>query len=173
MTLYRIVMMASLLLWRVIWEIVGQLNLVLLFPPLSEVIASMGEIFSSSRFQRATVITLQSFIWGMLIAIVAGVALGLLMGRVKAADKLLGMWVNVFVSAPLSALVPIIMILFGFALVISEGVRTALLPHWRQKLTPPARSACSIAYQNRAEMGPLVVFGRLTLRLNPSYNRVN
>jgi NitT/TauT family transport system permease protein len=35
------------------------------------------------------------------------------MGRFNAADKLLGMWVNLFVSAPLSALVPIIMILFG------------------------------------------------------------
>jgi NitT/TauT family transport system permease protein len=35
------------------------------------------------------------------------------MGRVKAADNLLGMWVDVFVSAPLSALVPVLMILFG------------------------------------------------------------
>jgi NitT/TauT family transport system permease protein len=35
------------------------------------------------------------------------------MGRVKAAENLLGMWVNVFVSAPLSALVPVLMILFG------------------------------------------------------------
>ena len=35
------------------------------------------------------------------------------MGRVEAANRLLGMWVNVFVSAPLTALVPILMILFG------------------------------------------------------------
>ena len=36
------------------------------------------------------------------------------MGRVKVADDLLGMWVNIFSSAPLSALVPVLMILFGF-----------------------------------------------------------
>jgi NitT/TauT family transport system permease protein len=36
------------------------------------------------------------------------------MGRVRFADELLGMWVNLFVSAPLSALVPVLMILFGF-----------------------------------------------------------
>ena len=48
------------------------------------------------------------------IAIAAGVPLGVLMGRIGAVDRLLGMWVNVFVSAPLTALVPIIMILFGF-----------------------------------------------------------
>jgi len=32
---------------------------------------------------------------------------------VRAAENLLGMWVNVFASAPLSALVPVLMILFG------------------------------------------------------------
>ena len=32
----------------------------------------------------------------------------------KVADDLLGMWVNIFSSAPLSALVPVLMILFGF-----------------------------------------------------------
>jgi NitT/TauT family transport system permease protein len=46
-------------------------------------------------------------------AIAVGVSLGVLMGRVVAADRLLGMWVNLFVSAPLSALVPVLMILFG------------------------------------------------------------
>ena len=36
------------------------------------------------------------------------------MGRFKVADELLGLWVNIFLSAPLTALVPVIMILFGF-----------------------------------------------------------
>ena len=35
-------------------------------------------------------------------------------GPVKIADDLLGMWVNIFSSAPLSAIVPVLMILFGF-----------------------------------------------------------
>ena len=30
------------------------------------------------------------------------------MGRFKVADELLGMWVNLFLSAPLTALVPVI-----------------------------------------------------------------
>ncbi len=49
----------------------------------------------------------------MAFAIVVGVVLGVLMGRVPAIDNLLGIWVNIFVSAPLSALVPVLMILFG------------------------------------------------------------
>jgi NitT/TauT family transport system permease protein len=113
---YRIPMMASLLLWAVIWEIVGRFELVMLFPPLSEVIMAMGDILPTGKFQRAAVDTLHAYGLGMALAIVCGVLLGLLMGRVEAADRLLGIWVNVFVSAPLSALVPVIMILFGMGM---------------------------------------------------------
>ncbi len=110
---YRLPMMSSLILWCLVWEIVGRAELVLLFPPFSGVIASLGELLLSPKFHAATRTTLSTFCIGMALAIVAGVALGVLMGRVKAAENLLGMWVNVFASAPLSALVPVLMILFG------------------------------------------------------------
>jgi NitT/TauT family transport system permease protein len=110
---YRVPMMASLLIWCVAWEIVGRLGLVFLLPPFSDVLTAMGELFARPSFWDATVVTLRSFALGMIFAILVGVPLGILMGRSKTADRLLGMWVNVFVSAPLSALVPILMILFG------------------------------------------------------------
>jgi NitT/TauT family transport system permease protein len=110
---YRLPMMSSLLVWCLIWEIVGQLGLMFLIPPLSSVFVAMIELVQTRQFLTATAVTLQSFIVGMALAIIVGVALGVLMGRFRAADRLLGMWVNLFVSAPLSALVPILMILFG------------------------------------------------------------
>jgi NitT/TauT family transport system permease protein len=110
---YRLPMMSSLILWCLVWEIVGRAELVLLFPPFSGVVAALGELVLSTKFQAATVTTLWTFCTGMALAIVAGIALGVLMGRVKAADNLLGMWVNVFASAPLTALIPVLMILFG------------------------------------------------------------
>lgn len=110
---YRIPMMASLIVWCLLWEVVGRLDLVFLLPPFSDVLASVVELVQSGKFQQATVTTLRSFVLGMTLAVVVGVPLGILMGRVAAADNLLGMWVNVFVSAPLSALVPVLMILFG------------------------------------------------------------
>jgi NitT/TauT family transport system permease protein len=110
---YRLPMMSSLILWCLVWEIVGRTELVLLFPPFSGVIASLIELVQTPQFLAASWTTLSTFCIGMVLAIVAGVALGVLMGRVKAAENLLGMWVNVFSSAPLSALVPVLMILFG------------------------------------------------------------
>jgi NitT/TauT family transport system permease protein len=89
------------------------MELVLLFPPFSGVVAALFDLVHSQKFWTATGITIRAFGIGMVLAVVVGVPLGILMGRVKAAENLLGMWVNVFVSAPLSALVPVLMILFG------------------------------------------------------------
>ena len=106
-------MMASLLVWIVLWEIVGRFGLVFLLPPFSEVLGAMGELFATDKFWSGTVSTLRAFAVGMAAAVAVGVPLGVLMGRSAVADRLLGMWVNIFVSAPLSALVPVLMILFG------------------------------------------------------------
>ncbi len=110
---YRVPMMASLLFWCVAWEIVGRADLILMFPPFTSVLAAMGELVQAGNFWTATLSTLKCFALGVGLAILVGVPLGLLMGRVQAADRLLGMWVNLFVSAPLSALVPVLMILCG------------------------------------------------------------
>jgi NitT/TauT family transport system permease protein len=110
---FRLPMMSSLILWCLLWELVGRLELVLLFPPFSGVVAALFELFTLQKFWIATWTTLSTFCIGITLAIMVGVPLGFLMGRVKAAENLLGMWVNVFVSAPLSALVPVLMILFG------------------------------------------------------------
>ena len=111
---YRVPMMASLLVWCVLWEIVGRLDLVFLLPPFSEVLAAAYNLVQLPSWQDATIVTLRTFAIGMALSIAVGIPIGILMGRVKIADELLGMWVNIFSSAPLSAIVPVLMILFGF-----------------------------------------------------------
>ncbi|EAU41697.1 putative transport system permease abc transporter protein [Fulvimarina pelagi HTCC2506] len=110
---YRLPMMSSLIVWVILWEIIGRLELLLLFPPFSEVILALGDVLTSSSFAEAMRITAISYVAGLAIALVVGIALGFLMGLVPTADKMLNMWVNTFLSAPLSALVPVFMILFG------------------------------------------------------------
>jgi NitT/TauT family transport system permease protein len=106
-------MMAALLVWLVLWEIVGRFELLLLFPPFSEVIAAMGDVVTSVSFAEAMRITVLSYVGGLGLAVLVGIPLGFAMGLVPAVDKMLNMWVNTFLSAPLSALVPVFMILFG------------------------------------------------------------
>lgn len=110
---YRIPMMASLIVWALIWEIVGQLDVIFLIPPMSAIIAAGFDLVQTNSWQNATLVTIRSFVIGMALAIGIGVPLGVMMGRVKIIDNIFGLWVNIFVSAPLSALVPVLMILFG------------------------------------------------------------
>jgi NitT/TauT family transport system permease protein len=110
---YRIPMMASLVIWAVLWEIVGQLDVTILLPPLSRVLVRMAEIVPTATFMSALWVTAQAFVIGNVIAILVGVPLGILMGRSELADRIFLPWVNLFLSAPLTALVPVIMVLFG------------------------------------------------------------
>ena len=109
----RVPAVFSLLIWAVLWEVVGQLDLVFIFPPLSSVLVKLFTVAQRSDFHSAALLSLKSFSIGMAIAIVGGMAIGFLMGRSVTANKVLGMWVNIFASAPLSSLVPVLMLLLG------------------------------------------------------------
>jgi NitT/TauT family transport system permease protein len=109
----RIPMMASLLIWASVWEIVGRSGASLVIPPLSRIFTRILEIVPTPTFINALAITGRSFLLGVAIAVLVGVPLGILMGRSRIADRILLPWVNMFLSAPLSALVPVIMVLFG------------------------------------------------------------
>ncbi len=106
----------SLLVWFAIWEIVGQLGLVSLLPPFTEVLAALPEVVGSSTFVEAAWITLQAFLIGMALSFVIGIGVGILMGTSRAVGSVMGMWVNIFESSPLTAVVPALMALLGFGL---------------------------------------------------------
>ncbi len=110
---YRVPPAYSLLIWIALWEIAGRLELAFILPPFSAVVEQLFVLLQRPDFHTAALQTLRSFVIGMVIAIVGGVALGFLMGRNRMANSILGMWVNIFASAPLSSLVPVLMLLFG------------------------------------------------------------
>jgi NitT/TauT family transport system permease protein len=118
MTLFghRVPMAFALLIWFALWEIVGRLDLVFLIPPFTHVVGALPEVITFSRFVEAVTITLQAFLIGMALALVVGIGAGFLMGRIPAIGQLLGMWVNIFESSPMTAIVPALMAILGFGL---------------------------------------------------------
>ena len=113
---YRLPAMSSLIVWGLLWEIVGQSGLTFFVPPLSEVISTLFEVIQTAAFQKAMAETAYAFLAGVFFAIVIGIPVGILMGKNRLLDELLLPWVNVFLSAPLTALVPVLMVLFGFGM---------------------------------------------------------
>lgn len=113
---YELPQSTSLLLWALIWEIVGQLELTFFVPPLSEVVVTLFEVLGTPVFVKALTETAEAFFIGVGAAIVVGIPVGILMGKNRLVDELLLPWVNIFLSAPLTALVPVLMVLFGFGM---------------------------------------------------------
>lgn len=113
---YQLPSMSSLILWAILWEIVGQLELTFFLPPLSAVFSTLMEIGTTKVFLKALTETGYAFFVGTFSAIVVGVPVGILMGKSRLIDELLLPWVNMFLSAPLTALVPVLMVLFGFGM---------------------------------------------------------
>ena len=126
---YRLPGMSSLILWGLLWEAVGQSGMSFFLPPLSEVLATLYEIFGTPAFQKALSETAQAFLAGVFSAVSIGIPVGILMGKNRLIDELLLPWVNIFLSAPLTALVPVLMVLFGFGMK-SIIITTALFAIW-------------------------------------------
>ena len=126
---YRLPGMSSLILWGLLWEVIGRMKLTFFVPPLSEVLATLFEIIQTAAFQKALSETGYAFFAGVAFAVVIGIPVGILMGKNRLLDELLLPWVNVFLSAPLTALVPVLMVLFGFGMK-SIIITTTLFAIW-------------------------------------------
>jgi len=113
---HRIPMVFSLVVWCILWEIIGRLDLISLLPPFTHVVGALFVVVPSADFIEAMTITFQGFAIGMGLALVAGIGIGILMGRIPAVGNLMGMWVNIFESSPLTAIVPALMAILGFGL---------------------------------------------------------
>lgn len=97
----------------VVWEIIGRLELSPAFPPLTEVLASIVEVWPSDRFLGNLKDSLVSVGLSLPPSIILGVVLGLLMGRFRVIEWMFDTYVNIFLSLPLVALIPILFLIFG------------------------------------------------------------
>jgi len=109
----RIPILFSLVIWFVVWELIGRARLSIIIPPVSRVVLAGVTILPTEKFSTAASISLRSFAIGMALALVIGIPVGVVMARVEGVGKILGVWVNIFVSAPISALVPVLMAVVG------------------------------------------------------------
>jgi NitT/TauT family transport system permease protein len=126
---YQLPAMSSLILWAILWELIGRLGLTFFIPPLSEVIRTLISIIGTPVFLKAMRETAYAFLAGVLASIIIGIPVGILMGKNRLLDELLLPWVNIFLSAPLTALVPVLMVLFGFGMK-AIIITTALFAIW-------------------------------------------
>ncbi|MEX2200104.1 MAG: ABC transporter permease [Dongiaceae bacterium] len=106
----------GLLVWIAIWEIAGRSGQLRLLPPFSDVVAAVPTLLADPGFAVDVGESLMALGIGLVLALIVGVPVGVLMARSRPFDKAAGLWVDVFLATPLAALVPALMVLFGFGM---------------------------------------------------------
>lgn len=104
----------SLVVILIIWEVYGRSVNRLLFAPISAIVQAAVEIVGSGELWKYLSISLVVMAQGLGLSILVGVPLGVLMARVRAVDTVLEMYINALYSMPMVAVVPLLVLWFGF-----------------------------------------------------------
>jgi ABC-type nitrate/sulfonate/bicarbonate transport system permease component len=95
------------------WEVIGRSVQSPLLPPLTAILTAWLDLILAKAFQRDLGISLVTMAMGFFVALVSGILLGIIMARYRSVEKLLDPYMNALMSSPVTALVPIIMLIFG------------------------------------------------------------
>ncbi|WP_083507724.1 ABC transporter permease [Aureimonas frigidaquae] len=114
----------ALLALALLWEIApraGWIN-ALFFPPLSRVLAALGEMLASGTIAEHIGISLQRAALGFLLAVASAVPLGLLMGRYPPFERMSDLLVQTLRNTSQFALMPVFILVLG----IGEASKIAI-----------------------------------------------
>ncbi len=103
----------SLLSLAALWEIAGRAMNSTLIPPLSQIGAAWWKLLMSGKLLANLSMSLTTLAIGFSLAVVFGIVVGLLMGRFRAVEHFLDLYVNALMSAPTTAFVPVLILWFG------------------------------------------------------------
>jgi NitT/TauT family transport system permease protein len=103
----------SILSLAVLWEIAGRSVDSALIPPLSQIGAAWWKMLASGKLLSNLTMSLTTLIAGFFLAVLLGVVVGVLMGRFRAVEHFLDLYVNSLMSAPATAFVPVLILWFG------------------------------------------------------------
>ena len=108
----------SLLVVLAFWEITGRrMNPIFSSYP-SDIVRKFGVQIESGLLFEALLASLQPLLLGFFLAALIGIPVGLLIGRYRAADAALGVYVTAGYAMPLVALIPLFMLWFGLGFTV-------------------------------------------------------
>lgn len=97
----------------IVWELCGPWINPLFGSYPSQIIRSFLDMMSDGMLVRAFVQSIQPFVVGYALAALAGIPIGLLLGRYRVFDAAFGIYITAGYATPSIALVPLLMVWFG------------------------------------------------------------
>lgn len=111
-----VVRLAAVLVLLVVWEIYGRSANPILFTYPTAVARAFVELVSTGELQTYLRQSVEVFAYGMLAAVLVGVVLGVMIGRFALVEYATDMILGALYSTPMVAVVPLIVLWFGFKL---------------------------------------------------------
>jgi ABC-type nitrate/sulfonate/bicarbonate transport system permease component len=99
-----------------VWELYGRSGNPLIFPPFSDVARAFFDLATSGRLWEALWPSLKLLGIGFSISMAIGLVLGIIVGRSRIADLTFSPYIAALYATPDIALVPIILVWFGFGM---------------------------------------------------------
>jgi NitT/TauT family transport system permease protein len=100
----------------VTWEVVGWVADYPYLPPVSKILAAFWSLTLDGTLGRALAATLYALLIGLSLAIVLGIGIGTATGLSPTARFALGPYIDAVMSAPMTAFVPLFILLFGLGI---------------------------------------------------------
>lgn len=88
----------------------------LLIPTFDGTVVAFFGLLADPEFWEAVWVSNQAMLLGFGITIVAGIPLGLIMGRYRAAEAFTDFYINILLVTPMAAIIPLIIMAIGFGL---------------------------------------------------------
>lgn len=99
-----------------IWETYVRIGGTFATPPLLDVAKALVELPTRGEFWSAMWTSLSGLLAGFLLAVAVGLPLGVLVGRIEVLRSMVSVYLTMLLSVPLSAVVPVVVVLFGIGL---------------------------------------------------------
>lgn len=123
---------SSFALLLLVWELGSRATpkLQLYFPPVSRIIAALGEALAAGTIVQHGLITLGRFAQGFLLAALLAVLAGVLLGYFRALHSLLATLIELLRPMPSVAIIPVAILLLGIGdgMIVSVTVYASLWP---------------------------------------------
>jgi NitT/TauT family transport system permease protein len=108
--------LGSLVVFALGWELLAPRFRSLLLPTCTETVAALGQLLATPKLWEALWISNQAMVLGFALAAAAGVPLGLMMGRRRAAERFVDPYLSIMLVTPMTAVIPIVIMATGVGL---------------------------------------------------------
>ncbi|QEV20093.1 ABC transporter permease [Streptomyces alboniger] len=105
--------LGGLLAGAVLWETASRTADAAFLPPLTRVLARLTELTADGRILPSLLSSVLNLVLGLAVSLAAGLTLGTLMGRYRAAEAALGIYMYALLTAPSLVFAPVFFSLFG------------------------------------------------------------